>query len=104
MCPGIGAGTKKLSKGREKLRWCPETGAGAKKLARAGQKRSFVPRNRAQTPISGHGWPKKAVCAPESGQEQKNLSRTINPNWRYSTAAFSFSFSFVIAKQRQTNQ
>ncbi|MDI9469324.1 MAG: hypothetical protein QM296_03865 [Bacillota bacterium] len=32
-CPGIGAGTKKLTTAREKLRWCPGIGAGTKKLS-----------------------------------------------------------------------
>ncbi|MDI9470193.1 MAG: hypothetical protein QM296_08305 [Bacillota bacterium] len=35
-CPGFGAGTKKLSRGGQKLRWCPGFGAGTKKLTTAG--------------------------------------------------------------------
>ncbi|MDI9470094.1 MAG: hypothetical protein QM296_07800, partial [Bacillota bacterium] len=38
LCPGFEAGTKKLSRGGQKLRWCPKTGAGAKKLSKGGQK------------------------------------------------------------------
>ncbi|MDI9471016.1 MAG: hypothetical protein QM296_12575 [Bacillota bacterium] len=34
-CPGIGAGTKKLSTGGQKMRGCPGTGAGTKKLTTA---------------------------------------------------------------------
>ncbi|MDI9469462.1 MAG: hypothetical protein QM296_04560, partial [Bacillota bacterium] len=72
LCPQIGAGTKNLSKGGQKMRWCPENRAGAEKLV--------------------HGWPKKGVCAPKSGQEQKNLTTPIYSTWRCSTAAFSFLF------------
>ncbi|MDI9469837.1 MAG: hypothetical protein QM296_06490, partial [Bacillota bacterium] len=53
------------------MRWCPEIGAGAKKLTTAGQKRPFVPRNRAQTPISGQGWPKIALVPRNRGRNEK---------------------------------
>ncbi|MDI9470199.1 MAG: hypothetical protein QM296_08335, partial [Bacillota bacterium] len=42
-CPQIGAGTKKLSRGGQKMRWCPQIGAGTKKLSRGGQKLRWCP-------------------------------------------------------------
>ncbi|MDI9470792.1 MAG: hypothetical protein QM296_11410 [Bacillota bacterium] len=59
LCPEIGHKPRFLARGGQNLRWCPEIRAGAKKLATAGQKRSLVPRNWAQTPISGQGRTKK---------------------------------------------
>ncbi|MDI9471149.1 MAG: hypothetical protein QM296_13255 [Bacillota bacterium] len=72
LCPGIGAGAKKLSTAGQKLRWCPRIGAGTKKLAMAGQKLRWCPRIGAGT---------------------KKLAMAINPNWRCSTAAFYFLFN-----------
>ncbi|MDI9470486.1 MAG: hypothetical protein QM296_09805 [Bacillota bacterium] len=62
-CPQIGAGTKKLTRGGQKMRWCPQIGAGTKKLSTPGKKSRLYPRNRAQTPISAHGWSKKALSS-----------------------------------------
>ncbi|MDI9470673.1 MAG: hypothetical protein QM296_10760 [Bacillota bacterium] len=50
------------------MRWCPGIGAGTKKLTTAGPKRPFVPQNRAQTPISGHRWTKNALVPRNQGR------------------------------------
>ncbi|MDI9468700.1 MAG: hypothetical protein QM296_00660 [Bacillota bacterium] len=79
-CPDIGAGTKKLSRGGQKLRWCPELGAGTKKLSRGGQKLRWC---------------------PEIGAGTKKLSTSFVP--ADGAAPPLSSFLFVITKRRQTN-
>ncbi|MDI9469126.1 MAG: hypothetical protein QM296_02855, partial [Bacillota bacterium] len=61
LCPEIGAGTKKLSKGGQKLRWCPKIGHKPRFLATAGQKRPFVPQNRGRNEKIVQGWTKIAL-------------------------------------------
>ncbi|MDI9470957.1 MAG: hypothetical protein QM296_12280 [Bacillota bacterium] len=67
-----------MSRGGQKLRWCPETGAGTKKLTTAGQKRPFVPRNRAQTLISGHRWTKIALVPRNRGRNEKIVHSLVS--------------------------
>ncbi|MDI9468579.1 MAG: hypothetical protein QM296_00030 [Bacillota bacterium] len=71
-CPGIGAGTKKLSKGGQKLRWCPGTGAGTKKLTKGGQKLRWCPEIGAGTKKLSKGGQKMRWC-PGIGAGAENL-------------------------------
>ncbi|MDI9469736.1 MAG: hypothetical protein QM296_05970 [Bacillota bacterium] len=87
-CPETGAGTKKLSKGGQKLRWCPEIGAGTKKLATAGQKMRWCPEIGAGTKkLSRSG--QKLPFVPANLGTNPDFWPQLAPNYRLSPQAHS---------------
>ncbi|MDI9471043.1 MAG: hypothetical protein QM296_12720 [Bacillota bacterium] len=81
-CPEFGAGTKKLTRGGQKMRWCPENGAGTKKLSTVGQKLRWC---------------------PENGAGTKKLATPFRFNWRCSTTAFYF-YSLITSGGKRINR
>ncbi|MDI9470519.1 MAG: hypothetical protein QM296_09970 [Bacillota bacterium] len=77
-CPQIGAGTKKLSRGGQKLRWCPQIGAGTKKLSRGGQKLRWCPETGAGAEKLVQGW--TASCIVGIGRSTQESVNRANVN------------------------